>query len=419
MRPAADVRTHSAPTVQADPARWDGLEHAPRSAFRARIAEVLFRRAVRPLDVRITLPDGSTLGAGGPDAPEMRLHRPAAFFHRLGVDAKIGFGEAYMVGDWTSDALAEVLTPFAERMATLVPPALQRFRRFVDRRQPSTEKNTVDGARSNIHRHYDLSNDLFGTFLDETMMYSSALFAEGDDLTTAQYRKIDGVLDYAGVGPGSEVLEIGTGWGELAIRAARRGAKVTSLTISEEQQVLAQQRIAAAGLSGSVDVRLCDYRHSTGEYDAVVSVEMIEAVGAAYWPTFYDTIGKRLRPGGRFGLQAITMPHDRMLAASDSYTWIHKYIFPGGLIPSTDSVKAGISGSTNLRLDAVREFGQDYARTLCEWRERFNSRWSEVADLGFDEMFRRMWEFYLAYSEAGFRSGYLNVHQFGFTKPAH
>ncbi|MFD8495297.1 class I SAM-dependent methyltransferase [Amycolatopsis sp. NPDC059657] len=395
---------------------WPGLADAPRSPLRARIAESLFRRAVRPLDVRVVFPGGEVLGSGGEDAPEMRLHRPSAFFHRLGVDAKIGFGESYMAGDWSSDRLAELLTPFAARMATLIPPTLQRFRRFVDRRHPADEHNTIEGARANIHRHYDLSNDLFATFLDETMMYSSALFGPEDDLSAAQHRKIDSVLDYAGVREGSEVLEIGTGWGELAIRAAQRGARVTSLTISEEQRALATRRIAEAGLSDRIDVRLCDYRQSEGEYDAVVSVEMIEAVGADYWPAFYATIGQRLRPGGRFGLQAITMNHDRMLASAASYTWMHKYIFPGGLIPSVTSIEQGLAEHARLTPHGLREFGQDYARTLKIWRERFTQRWAEVAEHGFDEVFRRMWEFYLAYSEAGFRSGYLKVHQFGFAR---
>ncbi|PRX46007.1 cyclopropane-fatty-acyl-phospholipid synthase [Prauserella shujinwangii] len=393
---------------------WPGLKTPPRSVFRARIAEALFRRAVRALDVRVTFPDGTRLGAGGPGAPEMRLHRPETFFHRLGVDAKIGFGEAYMAGDWSAADPAAVLTPFAERMATLVPPPLQRFRRFVDRGQPAAESNTIEGARSNIHRHYDLSNELFGLFLDETMTYSSALFGPGDDLVAAQRRKIDGVLDHAGVGQGSRVLEIGTGWGELAIRAAARGAHVTSLTLSEEQRTLATKRVAEAGLGDRVEVRLEDYRQATGEYDAVVSVEMIEAVGARYWPDYFGAVGRRLRPGGRFGLQAITMRHDRMLAAASSYTWMHKYIFPGGLIPSVESIRQGVAEHTALRPRAVREFGQDYARTLRQWRERFLHRWDEVAELGFDDVFRRMWEFYLAYSEAGFRSGYLKVHQFSF-----
>jgi cyclopropane-fatty-acyl-phospholipid synthase len=347
----------------------------------------------------------------------MRIHRPSEFFQRLGADAKIGFGEAYLVGDWTSDELAEVLTPFAERMAVLIPPVLQRFRRFVERGQPSVERNTVKGAKVNIQRHYDLSNDMFATFLDDSMLYSSALFGPGDDLTAAQHRKVDAVLDYAAVGAGSEVLEIGTGWGELAIRAAQRGARVTSLTISAEQQALSRERIAAAGVSDRVDVQLRDYRDSGGEYDAVVSVEMIEAVGREYWPTFFGTVGRRLRSGGRFGLQAITMDHERMVASSTAYTWIHKYIFPGGLIPSVEAIMDGMAENTILRSEGLREFGQDYARTLRLWRERFLAHWSQVADLGFDEVFRRMWEFYLAYSEAGFRSGYLKVHQFGFVKP--
>ncbi|MFE0022726.1 class I SAM-dependent methyltransferase [Amycolatopsis sp. NPDC059021] len=402
------------PLGESAESRWPGLSTPPRSAVRARVAETLFRRAVRPLAIRVSFPDGTVLGAGGPDAPEMRIHRPAAFFHRLGADAKIGFGEAYMAGDWTADDLADVLTPFAERMATLVPPVLQKFRRFAERTQPKTEENTLEGARSNIHRHYDLSNDLFGTFLDESMMYSSALFGPGDTLTQAQHRKIDSVLDYAGVREGSAVLEIGTGWGELAIRAAARGAHVTSLTISEEQRALATARIAEAGFADRVDVKLTDYRESTGEYDAVVSVEMIEAVGASYWPTFFATIGHRLRPGGRFGLQAITMDHDRMVASAKAYTWIHKYIFPGGIIPSVEAIERGMRENTRLKLQGMREFGQDYARTLRLWRERFLGRWSEVASFGFDDVFRRMWEFYLAYSEAGFRSGYIKVHQFGY-----
>jgi cyclopropane-fatty-acyl-phospholipid synthase len=397
-----------------DENRWPGLATPPHSALRARIAASLFRRAVRPLDVRVVFPDGSVLGNGGPESPEMRIVRPQAFFHRLGVDAKIGFGESYMAGDWTASDLAEVLTPFAARMATLVPPALQKFRKIAERTQPPTEENSLEGARANIHRHYDLSNDLFGAFLDESMMYSSALFGPADDLTAAQHRKIDSVLDYAGVRAGSEVLEIGTGWGELAIRAAARGAIVTSLTISEEQRALATERIAAAGFGDRVEVKLCDYRESSGQFDAVVSVEMIEAVGASYWPTFYSTIGERLRPGGRFGLQAITMDHDRMMASSRAYTWIHKYIFPGGIIPSVRSVEDGLEANTRLKLAGMREFGQDYAHTLRLWRERFLHRWTDIAGFGFDDVFRRMWEFYLAYSEAGFRSGYLKVHQFGY-----
>ncbi|MET9231190.1 cyclopropane-fatty-acyl-phospholipid synthase family protein [Lentzea sp. NPDC003310] len=388
---------------------WPGLFTAPRSPMRARIAESLFRNAVRTLPVTVALPDGRTWGAGG---PVMRLVRPAEFFHRLGADAKIGFGEAYMVGDWDAEDLAGVLAAFAARLSTLIPPGLQRMRRWAERRQ--TEVNDVAGSRQNIHRHYDLSNELFATFLDETMTYSSALFDAGDtDLHTAQLRKIDGVLDYAGVRAGSRVLEIGTGWGALAIRAAQRGATVTSLTISAEQRKLALDRVRDAGLHDRVTVELRDYREEHGQYDAVVSVEMIEAVGAEYWPEYFSMLDRVLAPGGRVGLQAITMPHDRMIASKASYTWIHKYIFPGGLIPSVRSIEESVRDHTRLEIVESRSFGLDYAETLRRWRDTFLTRWDEVRDLGFDDTFRRMWEFYLAYSEAGFRVGYLGVQQFG------
>ncbi len=397
---------------------WPGLATPPHSLARARIAESLFRRAVKGLPVRVAFPGGERLGAGGPDSPVMRIVRPGAFFHRLGCNSKIGFGESYMVGDWTTTDLADLLTPFAAKLSTLIPPTLQRIgRRFAEARQPKEEANTVEGSRENIHRHYDLSNDLFALFLDETMSYSSAWFADGsNDLVDAQYRKIDGILDLAGVTEGKHVLEIGTGWGGLAVRAAQRGARVTTLTISAEQARLAEERIAAAGMSDRVQVLLRDYREARGSYDAVVSVEMIEAVGEGYWPTYFAALDRVLKPGGRVGLQSITMPHDRMLAARGDYSWIHKYVFPGGLIPSVEAIERNLAGHTGLRIAERRSLGPDYARTLASWRETFLARWKDVAGLGFDETFRRMWEFYLAYCEAGFRVGYLDVYQLSLTR---
>jgi cyclopropane-fatty-acyl-phospholipid synthase len=397
---------------------WPGLATPPRSVARARIAESLFRRAVKGLPVRVVFPGGERLGRGGPESPVMRIVRPGAFFHRLGCNSKIGFGESYMVGDWTTTDLADLLTPFAAKLSTLIPPTLQRIgRRFAEARQPKEEVNTVEGSRENIHRHYDLSNDLFGLFLDETMSYSSAWFADGsDDIVDAQHRKIDGILDMAGVTEGKHVLEIGTGWGGLAVRAAQRGARVTTLTISAEQASLAEERIAAAGMSDRVQVLLRDYREAQGSYDAVVSVEMIEAVGEGYWPTYFAALDRLLKPGGRVGLQSITMPHDRMLAARGDYSWIHKYVFPGGLIPSVAAIESNLAGHTSLRIAERRSLGPDYARTLAHWRETFVARWQEVAALGFDETFRRMWEFYLAYCEAGFRVGYLDVYQLSLTR---
>jgi cyclopropane-fatty-acyl-phospholipid synthase len=395
---------------------WPGLADVPHAPVRARIAESLFRRAVRDLAVTVVLPGGETLGRGG---PRMDIVRPDAFFARLATSSKIGFGESYMVGDWTSPAAADLLTPFAAALSQLIPPALQRCaRRWVEARRPDDEENTVEGAAENIHRHYDLSNDLFSIFLDETMSYSAAWFAPGeDDLADAQRRKIDGILDMAGVAEGMHVLEIGTGWGGLAIRAARRGARVTTLTVSAEQARLAEERITAAGLADRIQVLLRDYREAQGSYDAVVSVEMIEAVGERYWPTYFATLDRLLKPGGRIGLQSITMPHDRLMVSRSDYTWIHKYVFPGGLIPSVEAIESNLAGHSSLRIAQRRSLGPDYARTLAHWNARFQDRWPDVAALGFDETFRRMWEFYLAYCEAGFRVGYLDVFQFSLRRP--
>jgi cyclopropane-fatty-acyl-phospholipid synthase len=281
----------------------------------------------------------------------------------------------------------------------------------------------VDGARENIHHHYDLSNDLFMAFLDESMTYSSALF-DGDpataheDLAVAQRRKIDRLLDAAGVSEGTRVLEIGTGWGELAIRAASRGAHVTSLTISTEQAQLARERIAAAGLTDRATVLLRDYRHADGSYDAVVSVEMIEAVGANHWDEYFASIDRLLVPGGRLGLQAILQADATVRATGETYTWIKKYIFPGGQIASVEAIEQVLARSTSLRIADQYRFGRHYAETLRRWRERFEGNAAHIAALGFDEKFRRMWSLYLAYSEAGFRTGYLDVAQFTITKPA-
>jgi cyclopropane-fatty-acyl-phospholipid synthase len=407
------------PVPRPDEAHWPGLATAPRAPVRARIAELLLRRAVASLPVRVRYPDGRVLGAGGPDAPVMQLVRPGAFFARLGADVKIGFGEAYMTGDWTTGPgtdLADLLSPFAAKMSALVHPLLQRLRHRVERTQPAHEENSRQNSRSNISRHYDLSNELFEQFLDETMTYSSAWFEPGDDLAAAQRRKIDGILDLARVRSGMHVLEIGSGWGGLAIRAAQeRGARVTTLTLSTEQRALARKRAQEAGVGDLVDVRLQDYREATGSYDAIVSVEMIEAVGEAYWPTYFATLDALLAPGGRVGLQAITMAHDRMLATRRGYSWIHKYVFPGGIIPSIRAISDNLAAQTRLSIVERRDLGPHYARTLALWREQFLGNWGKLSR-SFDDTFRRMWEFYLAYCEAGFRVGYLGVSQLGLAR---
>ncbi|MDQ2737212.1 MAG: cyclopropane-fatty-acyl-phospholipid synthase family protein [Actinomycetota bacterium] len=438
------VKAQSRPTPQPSAGVWPGLFEVANAPVHAAVAKWLVKAAVRKLPITLAFPDGATWGAGG---PVLQVVRPASFFRRVGTEGLIGFGEAWMTGDITTggwgasrpaasfdatalnaatDELAALLTVMARRMSVLVPAPLQRLRRTWQSRPPREEENTLTGARENIHRHYDLSNDLFQQFLDKTMTYLSAWYEFGDhpaaDLQKAQLRKIDGILDLARVRPGSRILEIGSGWGGLAIRAAaERGAQVTTLTLSEAQRDLAQQRIAQAGLSHLIDVRLEDYRahaatHSL-KYDAVVSVEMIEAVGEKYWPDYFGCIDRMLLPGGRLGLQAITIAHDRLLETRNGYTWVHKYVFPGGILPSLKAIDEVLGSATTLRVQESRRLGLSYVPTLEQWRHRFNDHLPAVADLGFDETFIRMWNFYLAYSQAGFAAEYLDDWQLGIGRP--
>ncbi len=409
------------PGATLDAHRWPSVARVPRgpiSMVTAQVAESFLRRAAARLPLRLRYPDGSVVGAADPTLPTMDIVAPEAFFRRVGRSGLIGFGESYMAGEWCSADLANLLTAFADSMTDLVPPALQWLRPLAVVRHPGSMHNSLVQARDNVAEHYDLSNELFAEFLDTTMTYSSAIFEDAQpqwgDLADAQRRKIDHLLDSARVGRGSHVLEIGTGWGELCIRAAARGAVVHSITLSAEQQRLAQQRVAAAGLSGRVTIELKDYREVEGRYDAVVSVEMVEAVGYRFWPTYFHTLDRLVTPGGRVVIQAITMPHERMVKSRNTYTWIQKYIFPGGMIPSVESVVGITERDTRLRTVGMVSLRPHYAETLRLWRERFNERRDALPALGFDDVFGRMWELYLAYSEAGFRSGYLDVYQWTF-----
>ncbi|MFE1995965.1 class I SAM-dependent methyltransferase [Streptomyces parvulus] len=417
-RPAAPTGVTPARSTPVDPHRWPDVAAPPRaSRIRRAAAAAVVRRALGRLPLRVRFAGGDTVGLGG---PLVEVHDPDAFHARIGAQGLIGFGESYMAGEWDAPDLVGALGVLAANAADLVPRPLQRLRRLWHQRQPAALRNTPEGARSNISSHYDLSNDLFALFLDETLSYSSAVFlgfpARRESLAAAQQRKIDRLLDLAEVHDGTRLLEIGTGWGELALRAAARGAHVTSLTLSREQRDRALERAREAGLSDRVRVELRDYREEKGTYDAVVSVEMIEAVGAEFWPVYFRALDDRLAPGGRAALQAITLPHDRMTASRSTHTWIQKYVFPGGLIPSTEAIEATVRDHTGLHVARRDGFGAHYAETLRLWRERFTERAAEVGALGFDETFRRLWTFYLAYSEAGFRAAYLDVQQYLFTK---
>jgi cyclopropane-fatty-acyl-phospholipid synthase len=423
--PGARVRP-----VAIDPGRWPDVATVPRAGLNARIARRLLAMAAARLPIRVRPRGGREFGRGGPEAPVMVLHRPADFYRRLGASGLIGFGESYMAGDWDCDDLTSLLTIMCTRIDRMVPPALQWLRHVYVARPPAEWNADQEGSRRNVRQHYDLSNEMFALFLDETMTYSAALYASDRDggpvapcgeltsddaaaqLTRAQHRKIDRLLDDARVGPGSRVLEIGTGWGELAIRAAARGAAVHSVTVSARQQALARQRIAGAGLAHLATVGLQDYREVTGQFDAIVSVEMIEAVAERYWPDYFRALDRLLAPGGRIGLQAITMEHRRMRATRRTKTWILKYIFPGGLIPSVPAIEENLRRQTRLHITGQHEFGLHYAQTLQIWQARFDAAAGRLSGLGFDEVFRRMWRLYLSYSEAGFRSRYLQVSQF-------
>jgi cyclopropane-fatty-acyl-phospholipid synthase len=401
----------------------------PWGSLRVAVARALLTAATKRVTVDVRLPDGRLL-VPRHDAnprPVIELVRPDALLKRIAPHPKIGIGEGYMAGDWRAAEgtdLAAVLVPFAERITTVLPPPLIRLRRLVDRPIPPTQRNTLSGSRRNIEAHYDLGNELFAAFLDPTMSYSSALFDDsrpfaGQDLADAQLRKVGAILDLAQVRHGSRVLEIGTGRGTLAIEAARRGATVTSVTLSQEQARLARERVRAADLGDRVEVRVADYREVAGDFDAIVSVEMIEAVGDEYWPAYFTALDRLLAPGGVAAVQSILMAHDRYLATRRSHGWIHKHIFPGGMIPSLRAIEDTARQHTRLRVSQVHLFGLHYAETLRRWRTAFTDASEEIAAMGYDETFRRKWEFYLAYCEAGFASGYLDVAQVRLTRPTH
>jgi cyclopropane-fatty-acyl-phospholipid synthase len=424
----------SRPRPRIDPDHWPDVAVVPKAGLQAVLARRLLTMLAARLPIRVQPHDGPAFGAGRAGSPTLVLHRPGDFYRRVGASGLIGFGESYMAGDWDCDDLTGLLTVLCSRIDTMVPRGFQWLRQLYVARPPADWNADEVGARRNVHQHYDLSNDMFALFLDETMTYSAALFADLDPgspfaprggpgtrvpaspdgirLADAQRRKIDRLLDLTGVGLGSRVLEIGTGWGELAIRAAARGARVHSITVSAEQRDLARRRVAAAGLAGQATVALQDYREVTGQYDAIVSVEMIEAVAERYWPDYFRALDRLLVPGGRIGIQAITMPHDRMMATRRTKTWILKYIFPGGLIPSVRAIEDNLRHHTALHITDRHEFGLHYAETLRIWRDQFSSTAHQLTRLGFDEVFRRMWLLYLSYSEAGFRARYLQVSQF-------
>jgi cyclopropane-fatty-acyl-phospholipid synthase len=334
-------------------------------------------------------------------------------FARLIREGDLGFCEAYLEGGWTTpDLQAFMDLVHADNYEIYDGFPGMGFVRIFERLRHSLRANSRRQARKNIAYHYDLGNDFYQLWLDDTMTYSSALFRNGQEsLEAAQRAKYASMVDRIGAKPGEHVLEIGCGWGGFAEYAAReRGLRVTGLTISQAQHDYARARIARAGLSDMVEIKLQDYRDETGRYDGIASIEMFEAVGEKYWPVYFDTIRERLNPGRNATLQIITVQERRFEMYRKSVDFIQKYIFPGGMLPSPTALRDEI-GRAGLGLIGSFEFGESYSQTLRRWHDLFNARWDDVARMGFDERFRRMWNFYLTSCAGAFHGGNCDVTQ--------
>lgn len=358
----------------------------------------------------MTLADGEPLLFGPADSPPqvaMQIKRDR-FFQRAMLTADIGFGEAYVDGDWDSPDLVALLSLLNHREEAIndrrIWPALAG--RLINLLVHIRRDNTPDGSRRNISEHYDLSNDLYRLFLDPTMSYSSGLFLDhNDSLEQSQYNKFQAIIAKAAIGPQDHVLEIGCGWGGFAIEVVRQtGCRLTGITVSREQFNWATRRVQEEGLADRITILLTDYRHVNGSFSKIVSIEMLEAVGHSHLPIYFSILDKLLAPVGRIVLQVITIPDQKYSAYRAGSDWIRKHIFPGGHLPSVGAMVSAMSDRTRLNIVAMEDIGPHYIRTLQLWREAFLGKRQEVYKLGFDPTFIRKWEYYLSYCEAGFRN---------------
>ena len=375
-------------------------------------------RKLMPRDVvggiTLTLPSGKAhrIGYARPGAHcdlQLKNFRPVWNAVRRGA---IGFAESYMAGDIESSDITAVLRFYLQNREPLNKAAKPVFYKSIgDRLFHKMRANTKAGARRNISAHYDLGNDFYAQWLDPTMSYSSAYFATGaPTLEAGQIAKYDLVLDALKLQGSSEILEIGCGWGGFAEVAADRGHRVTGLTISREQLEFARRRLA-----GRAEIRFQDYRDTEERFDAIASIEMIEAVGEANWPTYFRVLHDRLKPGGAAAVQAITISERLYAGYRAKADFIQRYIFPGGMLP-TKTILAAQAAAAGLTFETVATFGEDYARTLAMWRDKFEASWSAVSRLGFDEHFRRRWHYYLSYCEAGFSEASIDVGVYRFVR---
>lgn len=393
------------------------LRHAP-AAFRTALRVAVENWAVGTLT--FVLPSGKPLRIDGKTAGAdavIRIH-DYRFIRRALASGDIGFAEGYMAGEWDTPDLSAVLEAFSQNFDRLT--ALVRgnpLMRAVNGLYHLFHRNDRRGSRKNIHAHYDLGNAFYSRWLDPSMTYSSALYeAPNQPLDQAQHAKYAALARSIDLGPGQHILEIGCGWGGFAEFAAKEvGAKVTGVTISQAQYDFAKRRLFDQGLAEKADIQLIDYRDVQGQFDRVASIEMFEAVGEEYWPTYFSKIRDVLIPGGRAGLQIITI-RDELFASYRSHTdFIQRYVFPGGMLPSEQRLRQETTAA-GLAWTGVTRFGQNYADTLAEWAKRFEAAWDDIKAEGFDERFRRLWRFYLSYCEAGFRTERTNVIQLGLAR---
>jgi cyclopropane-fatty-acyl-phospholipid synthase len=396
----------------------EGQKGLPR--YFAQVFKMLSKMEAGRLD--ITLSDGRTFRVEGSKpgpVAEVEIHDPDVFA-RLIRDGELGFSDAYLEGHWSTPDLRAFMdlvhmgseTAYDGFTGKFLVQAYERLRFWLHR-------NNRKQAKKNISYHYDLGNDFYALWLDDTMTYSSAIFETGQEsLEKAQTAKYASMVDEMGVKPGDHVLEIGCGWGGFAEYAAKeRGLRVTGLTISQEQLKFAQQRMEKAGISDLVDLKLQDYRDEQGQYDGIASIEMFEAVGQKYWPVYFDTVRDRLKPGAQATLQIITVGDHRWDYYKNGVDFIQKYIFPGGMLPSPTILRQQID-QAGLNVVRSKEFGKSYDLTLRRWFDTFNDKRDQISEMGIDERFRRMWTYYLTACGAAFDTGNCDVTQITIAKPS-
>ncbi len=356
---------------------------------------------------------GAELDAGNQVHGEMHIHKWSALSRALKTGT-VGLAEGFMAHEWSSPDLTNLLRVLAANMDRLEARLKQApLRKVRERIGHWFNRNSKSGSRRNISYHYDLGNDFYGLWLDKTMTYSAGLFGDdGSTLEEAQTAKYAALAKAVGIKKGDHVLEIGCGWGGFAEYAiSELGCKVTGVTLSKEQLAFAKDRLEKAGLASKADLRLCDYRDLDGTFDHIVSIEMLEAVGEKYWATYFTKVRKLLKPGGHAGIQVITIANERFAAYREDVDFIQKYIFPGGMLPS-DEVLKSLFDDHNFTLLSQNDFGLGYAKTLQLWHKRFMAKAADVAEMGYDAKFDRMWRFYLSYCEAGFRQKTIDVSQY-------